>query len=138
MAAIEWRRFCCAVDFSESARGALRVAADLCRRLGAELVLLHAGSVPKVADELPRVGPVDRHLAAWKEEAERLGVTCVTVARAEGPPEVAIVDYARSHDIDLLVVGTHGRVDREHMLTGSVAEGIVRNAACPVLTIRSA
>ncbi len=35
------------------------------------------------------------------------------------------------------VLGTHVRVDREHMITGSVAEGVVRKAQCPVLTIRA-
>ncbi len=58
------------------------------------------------------------------------------MARTGGPPEVAIVAFASATDVDLVVMGTHGRVDREHMLTGSVAEGVVRSAACPVLTVR--
>ncbi len=37
---------------------------------------------------------------------------------------------------DLIVMGTHGRVGRLHELLGSVAEGVVRNAPCPVLTVR--
>ncbi len=136
MADIEWKRVCCPVDFSQPAHRALDVATDLCGRLGAELVLLHVDGGGRVADELPRIGPVDAHLAAWKEEAGRLGAARVDVARVGGPPEVAIVEYARANAIDLLVLGTHGRVDREHMITGSVAEGVVRNATCPVLTIR--
>jgi nucleotide-binding universal stress UspA family protein len=47
------------------------------------------------------------------------------------------MEFASSRDIDLIVMGTHGRIDREHMLTGSVAEGVVRNAPCPVLTVRA-
>jgi len=137
MAAIEWRSICCPVDFSEPARAGLRVAAVLCRRLGSELVLLYVEAGPKVAEELPRAGQVESGLEAWKEEAVRLGAGRATVARAGGPAEVAIMEFASSRDIDLIVMGTHGRIDREHMLTGSVAEGVVRNAPCPVLTVRA-
>lgn len=135
MRAMEWRRICCPVDSSEPARAGLRVAADLCRRLGSELVLLNVEAGPKVAEELPRGG--EEGLEAWKGEAERLGAPRATVVRTGGPPEVAIVEFASTRGIDLIVMGTHGRVDREHMLTGSVAEGVVRNAPCLVLTVPS-
>ncbi|WP_242343388.1 universal stress protein [Anaeromyxobacter terrae] len=135
MAPLEWSRICCPVDFSEAAQAGLRVAADLCRRLGAELVLLYVESAARVAAELPPAGGLDGQLTAWKETASRLGAQRVTVARAGGSPEVAIVEFATTGDVDLIVMGTHGRVDREHMLTGSVAESVVRNAPCPVLTV---
>ncbi len=48
----------------------------------------------------------------------------------------AIVGYARDHAIDLIVIATHGRTGLGHVLLGSVAERIVREAPCPVLTIR--
>jgi nucleotide-binding universal stress UspA family protein len=137
MAAIVWRRLCCPVDHSEPAQAGLRVAADLCRRLGSELVLLHADAATKVAEELSPVARVEEQLETWKTTAERLGAPRVTVARTSGQPEVAIVAFATASDIDLVVMGTHGRVDREHMLTGSVAEAVVRNAPCPVLTVRT-
>jgi nucleotide-binding universal stress UspA family protein len=136
MAAIEWRSICCPVDFSEAARAGLRVAADLCHRLGCELVLLYAEAGPKVAEELPPAGSVETKLEAWKQEAERLGAPSVVVARAGGLPEVGILECAAARDVDLIVMGTHGRADREHMITGSVAEGVVRNAPCLVLTVR--
>ncbi|HSD20244.1 MAG TPA: universal stress protein [Anaeromyxobacter sp.] len=137
MAAMEWRRICCPVDHSEPAQAGLRVAADLCRRLGAELVLLHADAATKVAEELSPVERPGEQLQAWKSTAESLGAPHVTAARTTGAPEVAIVEFATASDIDLIVMGTHGRVDREHMLTGSVAEAVVRNAPCPVLTVRA-
>lgn len=133
MAAMEWRRICCPVDFSEPARAGLRVAADLCQRLGSELVLLQAEAGHKVAEELPRAGD---DLEAWKREAEGFGAARVTVARTGGPPESAIVAFAAGSGVDLIVMGTHGRDDRAHMITGSVAETVVRNAPCPVLTVR--
>ena len=133
MAPMEWRRICCPVDFSEPARAGLLVAADLCLRLGSELVLLQAETGHRVAEELPRAGD---GLEAWKAEAERLGAPRVTVAHTKGPPEVSIVRFAAENGVDLVVMGTHGREDREHMITGSVAESVVRHAPCPVLTVR--
>jgi nucleotide-binding universal stress UspA family protein len=46
-----------------------------------------------------------------------------------------IVDYARKHDVDLIVCGTHGHTGFSHLLLGSVAEKLVRVANCPVLTV---
>ncbi len=52
-----------------------------------------------------------------------------------GDPLTEILAMARD-GVDLIVMGTHGRVGRLHALLGSVAEGVVRNAPCPVLTVR--
>jgi nucleotide-binding universal stress UspA family protein len=48
-----------------------------------------------------------------------------------------IVNYAENQDIDLIVIGTHGRRGVAHLLLGSVAEHVVRTAACAVLTVRA-
>lgn len=138
MAGIEWRRICCPVDFSEPARAGLAVAADLSRRLGCELVLLRTDAGQRVSDELPAPELRAATLGSWRDEAERLGAVRVTLAHAAGPPEVAIVEFAAAQGVDLIVMGTHGRVDRERMLTGSVAETVVRTATCAVLTVRPA
>jgi nucleotide-binding universal stress UspA family protein len=53
-----------------------------------------------------------------------------------GAPYIEIVGYANDHAIDLIVMGTHGRGPVAHALMGSVAEKVVRNAPCPVLTVR--
>lgn len=135
MAAMDWKRICCPVDFSEPSRSALRAAADLSRRFGSELLVLHIDDAGKIAAELPPTPPEEAALAALKQEAERLGASHVTVVQAAGQPEVSILDFARTSRVDLIVMGTHGRVDREHMLTGSVTEAVVRNARCPVLTV---
>ena len=47
-----------------------------------------------------------------------------------------ILRYAKEQQIDLIVMGTHGRGAVSHLLIGSVAENVVRKAPCPVLTIR--
>jgi nucleotide-binding universal stress UspA family protein len=53
-----------------------------------------------------------------------------------GVPFVEIIKTAKDKNIDLIVIGTHGRTGLAHMLIGSVAEKIVRKAPCPVLTIK--
>ena len=61
----------------------------------------------------------------------------VQTAVEVGTPFVGIVRYARAHEVDLIVMGTHGRGAVQHLLLGSVAEQIVRQATCPVLTVRN-
>ena len=53
-----------------------------------------------------------------------------------GHPSLEIIRYAKDHEIDIIVMGTHGRTGVGHMLMGSVAEKVVRKAPCPVLTVR--
>ena len=53
-----------------------------------------------------------------------------------GSPFTEIVRYAKAENIDLIVMGTHGRGMIAHLLMGSVAERVVRTAPCPVLTVR--
>ncbi len=148
MANADWKRICCPVDFSDASRAAMEVAGDLARRCGADLVLLHAypvpgytfpdGSVvasPKMMQELAE--QAERHLTAWRADAERLlGAPRVTIEKAVGEPAAEIVAFAKRAGIDLLVLGTHGRTGLEHALMGSVAERVVRKARSPVLTVR--
>ena len=53
-----------------------------------------------------------------------------------GPPAKRIVEFANSNDVDLIVIGTHGRSGLGRVLMGSVAEAVVRKAKCPVLAIK--
>jgi nucleotide-binding universal stress UspA family protein len=144
----EWKRICCPIDFSDASRAALEVAADLARRFGARLVLLHAypipgytfpdGSVvasPKMMQEL--ADQAERHLEEWRADAQRLaGTPEVSAEKAVGEPAAEILAWAAKNGIDLLVLGTHGRTGIEHALMGSIAERVVRRAHCPVLTVR--
>lgn len=143
----DWKRICCPIDFSDTARAAMEVAVDLAKRFGAELLLLHAypipgytfpdGSVvasPKMLEELAE--QAERHLGEWKRDAEALGAPRVTVAKASGEPAAEVVSFAAEQGVDLLVMGTHGRTGFTHALLGSVAERVVRRATCPVLTVR--
>ncbi|BDG04428.1 universal stress protein [Anaeromyxobacter oryzae] len=146
MLTADWKKICCPIDFSDASRAAMEVAGDLARRFGAELVLLHAypipgytfpdGSIvasPKMMQEL--ADQAERHLQEWRADAEKLGISRVTTAKAIGEPAAEIVAFAKEQGVGLVVVGTHGRTGLEHALMGSIAERVVRRAGCPVLTV---
>lgn len=127
MPEIAWKKIVCPVDLSEDARAALEVAADLARRFGAELVLLHV-------DE-DGAGGAAAQLAALEAEARRAGAARVAAVVTRGHPKSAISQYADANGVDLVVMGTHGRTGRAHALVGSVAENTVRTAKTPVLVV---
>ncbi len=135
MGDVQWRKVFCPVDFSEASRAALRVAADLARRFGAELTLFHADAA---ASALQAMQGEEGRLGDWRREAEQLGAPRVSTAHAGGEPPTAIVEAARSGGYDLVVMGTHGRTGRQASLLGSVAENVVRRSTIPVLTVHAA
>jgi nucleotide-binding universal stress UspA family protein len=125
---IAWKKVCCAIDFSEESAAALRVAVDLCKRLGAALTLLHV-------DEPGRPVPAEQ-AQAWREDATRSGVPA-DVAETTGDPKTAIADWTDSHGYDAIVMGTHGWTGRARALVGSVAENTLRRARCPVMVVHA-
>jgi nucleotide-binding universal stress UspA family protein len=54
-----------------------------------------------------------------------------------GRPAEEITNYAKEIDAQMIIIATHGHSGITHMMLGSTAEGVVRQAICPVLTIRS-
>jgi nucleotide-binding universal stress UspA family protein len=134
-------------DFSEHAAAATKYAIELATKFDAELHLLHTlethlSSTPGFAMGLALPEYIkESRTAAEKSLAELLDPKWSagrTVIRAvvEGSPKVEIIEYARKHDIDLIVLATHGRSGLHHVIMGSVAENVVRTAPCPVLTVR--
>lgn len=131
-------------DFSDCAKQAVTYASELAKRFGAELHLLHVVQPPFITDAYAASLPED---ALHPEEFARKDLEAAEVPDAErishvqrrlqsGVPFVEIVRYARQNDIDLIVIGTHGRTGLMHMLMGSVAEKVVRKASCAVLAVR--
>lgn len=116
-------------DYSDISVNAGRTAAQFARQLGARLHVLHV--VPPVTDP----GPANALPAAVAELGAGLDiVTAITMGR----PAQAIVEYALGHDVDMVVMGTHGRTGVSRALLGSVAEAVVRRAPCLVLTVPAA
>jgi universal stress protein A len=119
------KRILVATDFSDEAQGAVRVAIEYARHLGAHLDMLHVDSTGEV--------DITRLLADTAAPA-RPDVP-LTLASAGGDPARQILRYAAVHPIDLIVVGTHGRTGVSRLLLGSVAERVLRGARCPVLAV---
>lgn len=145
---IDLKRVLFATDFSDLAETAQDYACEFAARFGAELHVLHVLQdvmlmmpEPGSAFSLPQNYMLDLKQAAEKTlESIPSAAWCqgkkVVRATRMGAAFVEIVRYAREHDIDLIVIGTHGRGGLKHVLLGSVAERVVRKAACPVLTVR--
>ncbi len=143
-------------DLSKYSGFALEWAAYLAQCMKAELVLLHVltdeegkiieevigeGAVvqipkgirqnvvedrqKKLKDQYEMVVPRDIKASLKVEQMTRIGV-----------PFLEIVKVAKEKDVDLIVMGTHGRTGLAHVLIGSVAEKVVHHAHCGVLTIK--
>jgi nucleotide-binding universal stress UspA family protein len=138
------------MDFSPASDAALAGAKDLADRYGARLSLMHVVTDPKATGfwtaelyvpALPETR--DRFLREARERLENL-LTAeertrvnVTIVAKIGAVAEEIQNFARENHVDLIVMGTHGRKGLAHLFLGSVAEGVVRSAPCPVLTTRA-
>ncbi len=134
-------------DFSEGALHAFPYAVDLAKNYGAKLYLIHVlydiavasglhiphSSMNTLYQELHE--NAKKTLESFAYEV-RKGVTDIEFAVLRGVPYEETLKFADATGIDLIVIGTHGRKGLDRMLFGSTAERVVRNAACPVLTVR--
>lgn len=143
---LEWKRICCATDFSEPSRLAMLKAAELARRLDADLELVHVHAPPPAAGadviavpeavEAASLVELERSMTMWRDEAERLAGRRVRSTVLPGDAAGEIVRLARERPFDLVVVGTHGRKGLSRLVLGSVAAHVVRTASCAVLVVR--
>lgn len=134
-------------DFSDCAAAATPYACEIAAKFDAELHLLHilethiSGTPQFVMGlALPRFvheskAAAEKSLAELLQPSWCVGRDVVYAAR-DGVPKSEIVGYAHDHQIDLIVLATHGRTGLSHIVMGSVAESVVRTAPCPVLTVR--
>lgn len=141
------KRILVPIDFSLPSEAALKYGIALARGFNAKLYLLHVLAKAPAENSESMEHPIGLFERAQDAAREHLG-NILTDHRAKdvssefttrvGAPHAEIVRYAKDHDIDLIVMGTHGRRPVAHMLMGSVAEHVVRRAPCPVLTVRHA
>ncbi|MCC7126157.1 MAG: universal stress protein [Acidobacteria bacterium] len=136
-------------DFSPASDAALRYGKAFAKAFGATLHVIHVIEEPY--GQPWAVEAYGFSLAAlqdeWnKEAATRLAAvlkdvesddTKAVTSSVLGHPVMEILRYAKDEQVDLVVMGTHGRGPLGHLVLGSVAERIVRKAPCPVLTVRS-
>lgn len=129
-------------DFSDYSSVSTEYAVELAKKFNAQLHFLHVLEVHASATPTFGGGLAISSLIKESREhsetslAELAGDTGAICVSAEGQPFMEILRYANEKEIDLIVMGTHGRTGLDHVLLGSVAERIVRKSACPVLTIR--
>ncbi len=128
-------------DFSPQAEHAFRLACSLARDHGARVIVLHVAVPPVVGYGEGWTPPPE---GDWQAMQKQLGEiqpakndVPVEHRLIEGNPISEILRLARESNCDLIVMGTHGRTGLGRLLMGSVAEEIVRKAACPVLTVKT-
>ena len=146
---IQLKRILVPTDFSNFSRPAIDYGCAIAARFESELHLLHV--VPDPAMLVPEaaaftVESMQSQSEALIKDAHRQleelpgggwenGRPIVREVRT-GSTFLEIIDYAKTQEIDLIVIGTHGRSGLMHVLMGSVAERVVQKAPCPVLTVK--
>jgi nucleotide-binding universal stress UspA family protein len=148
----EVRAILCPYDFTPACQASLREAARLARRLGARLHVVHVVITPPMVVLSPSEGipvpPVDQtgFLKSIEEkrgpeiqaELARQGVTGIetTIAFRDAlHADVAILEYATTAKMGLIVMAKHGKAALSRLLLGSTTERVLRHAPCPVLVI---
>jgi len=146
---IKLKKILVPTDFSDSAHHALTYGTSFAREYGAELVLLHVVenlTVGYASDLFPVPmaevfqeisGYARAELAKLGAEAREKGVS-VREEVVQGKPSAEIIRFAREGEVDMIVLGTHGKGMLDQALFGSTTERVVRRAPCPVLTVRQA
>ncbi|PQJ33743.1 universal stress protein [Salinibacter sp. 10B] len=135
-------------DFSDVAEGAFAHAAHLALRYHATIHVFNVvapdgGDTSNPMDFLPvepaadtdADEPAAQHVEVQTATQERGTVPVVYTQTDSTSPSEAIINYADEKDMDLVVMGTHGRKGMDRLLSGSVSEEVVRGAPCPVFTV---
>jgi nucleotide-binding universal stress UspA family protein len=146
------KRILVPTDFSESSERALKYAVRFGRPYKAEIVVLHVFHLKEYLALLSQRDDVDSGTANQVLEASKNGAIekLEDLVRRLGDKDVVllpvlligvpfeeIVRYAVEHEIDLIVMPTHGRTGLAHFLLGSTAERVISHSDCPVVVIRT-
>jgi nucleotide-binding universal stress UspA family protein len=134
-------------DFSDGAQHALHSAVDLAEHYKAKLFILHVvyDMTQAVGIHVPHISSdeVFKEMNDWA--IKEIGTCCIEEIRkltdvekkvVKGIPYEAILKFASDEKIDMIVMGTYGRVGLNRLIFGNTAERVVRRAPCPVLTVR--
>ncbi|MBI2372038.1 MAG: universal stress protein [Deltaproteobacteria bacterium] len=134
-------------DLSKAATEAFMYAAAIARQFSAKVLVVHAMAALEPEDlGYPKQTPLYQiledfermtihHFKSTVTETDRVGVP-VSAFAARGKAVEVILKAAELNQADLIVMATHGRSGLSHALMGSVTEAVMRQAHCPVLTIR--
>lgn len=143
---LPFRNVLCPIDFSEDSKRAVERAAELVAPGGAGITLLHViepaitfSGLPLSENQLQQVDRRATHeLAGWGSALSSKATVPVNTDIRIGRPGAQILDALEADPtFDLVIMGSHGRTGIPRVLLGSVAEKVLRHAACPVLIVRS-
>lgn len=135
------------IDFSDENRKAVNLAVQYALKCRASITLIHVAEpigLPDFSDAFPlELSSEEINNACMRglsklarELSVHSGLVANTIVR-HGRAWNEICTIARSLNVDLIVISTHGRTGMSHLLMGSTAERVVRHAHCPVLVVRS-
>jgi universal stress protein A len=133
------KKILCPVDFSDFNQAANVYASVLAHANEAEIIYLHI-----LQPDVPYGSYVyinlEKESERERKQLEEIKPTIATVKASyviePGSPTTRIVEYAEENDVDMIVMGTHGRTGLGRVLMGSIAEAVVRKAECPVLALK--
>jgi nucleotide-binding universal stress UspA family protein len=134
-------------DFSEGTSHALSYAVDIAKKYDAKLYVLHAVHsgfvypglhIPHSSFDIVRKEMEDAAHKALRKVCASASEICKEIESsvAHGVPYEEILKFSQANQIDMIIVGTHGRKGLDRAILGSTAERVVRNAKCPVLVVR--
>lgn len=134
-------------DFSAYARAAAATGAWLARKTGAQLHLLHVVFAPPDWSRLPvdeqqnypeiEARMVDAEIRLDKIAASSLFKGCTVHTYVySGSPREQIVQFAQTYNMNLIIMGVHGAGESQSLFVGSTAQQVIRNANCPVLSVK--
>lgn len=143
---MKFEKILIAVDESTFAARAADAGMDLALQLGAEVAFVTVVDSGSITYDPNSDIPPDEWLAMLKADSKNL-LKAFASRRAIAPPpleflevgkpEAKIVEAARNWPADLIVMGTHGRNAIANILLGSVAQGVLHHAPCPVMVLRA-
>ncbi len=141
------------VDFSECSEAAMKMAVNLAKKLNSDITAVHVcpdlqsglhdfwvGYLISIQAERKAQDQIEKqtrkkledYIKNFKEKYHKIGF-CLR----KGQPADQILELAKEKQIDLIVMGTHGRASLYHLAMGSSTEQIIRHSSCPVLTVRA-
>ncbi|MFQ5863318.1 MAG: universal stress protein [Candidatus Brocadiales bacterium] len=141
------KKILCPVDYSVCSSEAMKYAAHIAGGEGAQMYLMHVIDIRSFGHESPLdfevpkptqevIERIRKELAedlVHERDGKKVEVEAIVVV---GKPVEEILKVAKEKEVDMIVMGTHGRTGIPHVIIGSVAENVVRKAPCPVLTVR--
>jgi len=142
---ITLNKILCPIDHSDCSKEALKYAVTFAMKDEAKLLLLHVIDIRSfnegldaMSTQIPNEETIEqlrvKLLDCIPEEIrDDMDVEAIVT---QGIPFVEIISTAKEKEIDMIVIGSHGRTGISHMMLGSVSEKVVRKAPCPVLTVR--